>query len=673
VLSTRKPSNDRKKSSEMNKAEKDGQVILSEDFGKLRKLVPEGSRVVVLYDRNVEPWFKRMADPAWKALPLDAGEELKQWDKVEKTVETFLEWDVDRSWFLVGMGGGTVCDFAGFIGSVYMRGMPFGLVPTTLLAQTDAALGGKNGIHFGRYKNMIGCTVLPRWVFCNLLVLETLPAEEFRCGLAECIKHGVIADASYFSFIKEHVACCTGPGTSSGTDFCNLPLSVLRRLVQGSQEIKVRFIEEDLLEQGVRKALNFGHTFGHAIAACHPSISHGQAVARGMALAATYSVEQGRLAAGTQHLLSADPQGRPSSGAHLSAGQVQTFLSPAERDELVEVLIACGLDVELPCPEREIIPYMLHDKKRRGEDLQLVLLSRIGQYVFSKEPVVKWENRSRNPGVCLGASAVQDFSLWIDRAPWVELRLDLMPALSPVALLAFRMQCMGKEHRLMLTQLGAFVPDRQATAVPDRQATAAPDRQATAVPDRSAVGSENQTLVPEVLAEMISWGVGWVDVPIEAPAAYVQEVTALARQHGAKIIRSAHFWGTSAGSMYASIPSEETLNTLAEQAFSAGADFLKIAVHTQSRQESDFLLSWCDRQNSRGVRLSGKAGDGVPVDGRDSVPTDGRYRVTVMIMGDDALRARQHALHNGYPFVYAAPDREGATAPGQPSFEELAV
>ncbi len=680
----------------MNRSEKEGQVILSEDFGRLRKLVPENSRVVVLYDSHIETWMKQMVDPGWEVFPLEAGEDLKQWNCVEKIVETFLKRDINRSWFLIGMGGGTVCDFAGFIGSVYMRGLAFGLVPTTLLAQVDAALGGKNGIHFGCYKNIIGCTVLPRWVLCNPRVLETLPIEEFRCGLAECIKHGAIASASYFSFIKELVASCKESDTFSGKDFHQMPLPALRQLIQGSHEIKMGIVEEDLLEEGVRKALNFGHTFGHAIAARYPSMRHGQAISYGMALAAAYSVEQGRRLSAEQTRHFSAEQGLHSSaeqGLHSSVEQgllrsgSQVFLSPAEHDELLQLLTDCGLEVTLPYPERDIIPFMLHDKKRRGAELPLVLLSRIGQYVFFKEPIILWENRARNPGVCLGVSAVRDFPDWIDRAPWVELRLDLMPALSPVALLAFRMQCMGKEHRLMLTHLGSARPAAVAfdQSVASNQPVASDQPATSDQSAQSAVPSESQALVPEVLAEVISWGVGWVDVPLEAPADYAKELMVLARQHGAQIIRSAHFWGNAgapvgeaiatagkaAVAAASAVPSPAELDALAKKAFSSGADFLKVAVHTRSRQESDTLLAWCDKQNTRGVQLSGQAKDSVPADGSYRVPADGRYRVTVMIMGDDALRARCHALRNGYPFVYAAPEREGATAPGQPSFEEL--
>ncbi|MDD2824680.1 MAG: hypothetical protein PHR05_05740 [Bacteroidales bacterium] len=125
------------------------EIIFENDFEKMRQLIPAGTHTVVLYDRNVAQWMSLAADPSWETIPLDGGEGLKQWAHVQQVVTRLMELRVDRSWFLAGMGGGTVCDFAGFIASVYMRGIPFGLIPTTLLAQVDAALGGKNGIHFG--------------------------------------------------------------------------------------------------------------------------------------------------------------------------------------------------------------------------------------------------------------------------------------------------------------------------------------------------------------------------------------------------------------------------------------------------------------------------------------------------------------------------------------------
>lgn len=662
---------------------KPGQIVLSEDFGMLRQRVPKGHRVVVLYDRNVQQWMELMVEEQWLLLPLDGGENLKQWVHVEQVLNDFLSRGVDRSWFVVGMGGGTVCDFTGFVASVYMRGLPFGLVPTTLLAQVDAALGGKNGIHLGPYKNTIGCTVLPRWVYCNPLVLETLPREEFRCGLAECIKHAAIADASYFAFIRDqvvpHLQAAQGatpqdPATSkdpvpsdpapsdpapSAQAPIRLPLPVFKELIVTSQRIKMAFVEEDMREQGARKALNFGHTFGHALAACRPTIRHGQAVACGMALAAEYAVALDQQVS----LAESNP---PVSGS----GESQSFLTRQEYQSLVDLLKACGLDVELPCPFREIIPYMLSDKKKQGDDLQLVLLSRLGQYVFVKESVAKWRNRSRNPGISLGTGAIPQVNQWLDKAPWTELRLDLMEPLSPIALVALRMQCMGREHRLMLTHPLASAHPLAPSFAPAQS----PDKPALALAQPSSTSASTDLLenpqVPPMLAEMLSWGVGWVDIPFDASPAYVQEVTDLARQNGTQIIRSAHFWqlpeqnnaaGTTASSVpdaadsgtteagTSGVPSKEVLNSLAARAFAEGADYLKIAVYTRSRQESDALLAWCDRQNA----------------------ADNRYRVTLMVMGDDALRARRHALRNGYPFVYASVEAGQATAPGQPSFSEL--
>ncbi|MBP8999927.1 MAG: type I 3-dehydroquinate dehydratase [Bacteroidales bacterium] len=549
------------------------QLILSEDFSQLRALVPPGTKTLVLYDSQVTEWVRQAVDPSWELMALEGGETLKQWDRVEQTVSRMMEILADRSWFLIGMGGGTVCDFTGFLGSVYMRGMPFGLVPTTLLAQVDAALGGKNGIHFGPYKNIIGCTQLPRWVFCNPQVLKTLPPEEFRCGLAECIKHGAIASDSYFRFIEKEVAPCR--------DFRELPAGVLERLIRESQEIKMHVVEEDLYEKGVRKALNFGHTFGHALAACYPQLSHGQAVAKGMVLAAACSADRG-------------------------------LLQPQQAQRLLQLLVSCGLDPVLPCRERDIIPHMLHDKKKRGRDLDLVLLAGIGQYKLVSDPVELWTNRAQNPGVSLDSVCNREVPAWLDKAPWVELRLDLAGDIPAVGMVALRVQCLGKERKLMLTY--PVVPD-------------------------------NET-IPETLAEMVSWGVGWVDIPLDASRGYVQELTALAREQGVQVIRSLHVPENNPGG----IPREDQLDKVAEKAFAEGADFLKIAIHTANPQESDALLAWCDRQNRKA-----------------EVP----FRTSLMIMGPDALRSRKHALRNGYPFVYAAPSADRATAPGQPAFQEL--
>jgi 3-dehydroquinate synthase len=548
-------------------------TIVSTDFGQLRQMVPAGTEVVLLYDRNVSVWMEQAADPSWITIPLDGGEGLKQWQFVQQVIDRFIELEVDRSWFLIGMGGGTVCDFAGFIGSVYMRGMPFAFVPTTLLAQVDAALGGKNGIHAGPYKNMIGCTVLPRWVFCHPGVLSTLPAREFRCGLAECIKHGAIASESYFRFLEEEVVPLK--------EFKDYSPELLHKLITGSQEIKTGIVEQDLYEKGVRKALNFGHTFGHALAARYPEMSHGEAVAKGMAAAARYSAQK-------------------------------DLLSRENEKRLLRVITSAGLDPELPCSQSDLVNYMLHDKKKQGNTLGLVLLRDIGEYVLVNEPVEKLKNTLRNPGVSLGAQWKEGLTRWMGKAPWLEFRLDLMGEISQVGLVALRMQCLGKEKQILLTH----PVDPDCTGIPD------------------------------ILREMISWGAGWVDIPVKASAVYKESLSRLAREYQAGIIQSVHFWENPAHE----IPSQEALDALVRDAFSTGADYLKIAVYTYNRQQSDELLAWCDRQNAR---------------------EDINYRITVMVMGSDALRTRKQALSRGYPFVYAASDPQNITAPGQPSFEAL--
>ncbi|MFA7089103.1 MAG: type I 3-dehydroquinate dehydratase [Bacteroidales bacterium] len=548
-------------------------IVISTDFGQLRQMVPAGTKVVLLYDRNVSVWMEQAVDPSWITIPLDGGEGLKQWQFVQQVTDRFIEMEIDRSWFLIGMGGGTVCDFAGFIGSVYMRGMEFGFVPTTLLAQVDAALGGKNGIHAGPYKNMIGCTVLPRWVFCHPGVLQTLPDREFRCGLAECIKHGAIASEIYFRLLEEEVVQLK--------EFKDYSTELLHKLISGSQEIKTGIVEQDLYEKGVRKALNFGHTFGHALAARYPEMSHGEAVAKGMAAAARYSAQKG-------------------------------LLSRESAQRLLRAITSAGLDPELPCSQSDLVSYMIHDKKKRGNTLGLVLLRDIGEYVLVNEPLQKCKNILRNPGVSLGTQWEEDLTRWLERAPWVEFRLDMMGEISQVGLVALRMQCMGKENQILLTH----PVDPECNRIPD------------------------------ILQEMISWGIGWVDIPVKASVVYKESLSRMARDYGAGIIQSVHFWENPGQA----IPGKETLDALVRDAFSTGADYLKIAVYTYNEQQSDELLAWCDEQNAR--------------EGID-------YRITVMIMGADALRTRKHALRGGYPFIYAASGPQNTTAPGQPSFEAL--
>jgi 3-dehydroquinate synthase len=194
-----------------------------------------------------------------------------------------VDMEVDRSTLILGIGGGIVCDIAGFVASTYMRGTPFGFVSTTLLSQVDASVGGKNGVNFGGYKNMVGVFNQPEFVVCDMMLLKTLPFREIQCGFAEIIKHGAIADHRMLDFIENHRDAAL-----------DLESRIVEHLVYRSVEIKAGVVTRDEREKGERRKLNFGHTFGHAIEKL-TGIPHGEAVGIGMVMAAALSVKKGLL------------------------------------------------------------------------------------------------------------------------------------------------------------------------------------------------------------------------------------------------------------------------------------------------------------------------------------------------------------------------------------------
>jgi 3-dehydroquinate synthase len=202
------------------------------------------------------------------------GEQAKGLETAREVWNQLLDAGCDRTATVVALGGGAVGDLAGFVAATYMRGMNFVQVPTTLLAQVDASIGGKTAIDHPRAKNLIGAFHQPRLVIVDPLVLTTLPDREFRSGLAEVIKHGIVLDASYFEDLEVNVPALLGRD-----------LTTLERVVAGSCRIKARIVERDEQEAELRWVLNYGHTVGHALEAAtgFQVWTHGEAVSLGIA------------------------------------------------------------------------------------------------------------------------------------------------------------------------------------------------------------------------------------------------------------------------------------------------------------------------------------------------------------------------------------------------------
>jgi 3-dehydroquinate synthase len=278
---------------------------------------------------------------AAEVITIGTGEEIKTLDTVQDIYAQLLSIQADRSSFIVGIGGGIVCDIAGFVASTFLRGVRFGFVATTLLAQVDASVGGKNGVNFEGYKNMVGLFHQPEFVICDPELLKTLPQKEISGGLAEIVKHAAIADAELFAYLEQHYE-----------DVLALDSDAIQKLVLASVTIKSSVVSRDETEKGERRKLNFGHTFGHAIEKVS-GIPHGEAVSRGMAIAAALSVKKG--------LLTADEDKR-----------IRALLNNLK------------LPTHFASETQAVVNAITKDKKREGNRIHFVLLNGIGSAIVDK-------------------------------------------------------------------------------------------------------------------------------------------------------------------------------------------------------------------------------------------------------------------------------------------------
>lgn len=302
------------------------------------------ARLCIVSDTTVVGLYRRGFPEAAAVVAIETGEKNKNLATVADLYERFLELQIDRSWYVVGVGGGVVCDVAGFAAATFRRGIPCGFVATTLLAQADAAVGGKNGVNLQRYKNMVGTIRQPRFVLCDLEALTTLPPRELSNGFAEIIKHGAIASPGLCELLE-----------AQSERLLKLEKEPLQKALAESISIKAGVVERDEHESGERKKLNFGHTFAHALEN-RLGISHGEAVSIGMAMAARLSVKLGRLDA-------------------------------AAADRLIALLEKFKLPVTCELSGAEMLAPIRLDKKRRGAELDLVLLDGLGRAVIVPTPI----------------------------------------------------------------------------------------------------------------------------------------------------------------------------------------------------------------------------------------------------------------------------------------------
>ncbi len=333
-------------------AEERSGVCVAPARESLARLVP-GGRVVVVSDAEVMRCHPELAAPWGEPLLVGRGEGAKTMAGAERLCCELLRVGADRSTFLVAAGGGVVTDLAGFVASTYMRGISFGFVATTLVGQVDAAIGGKNGVNVAGYKNMMGTFTRPRFVLCDPALVRTLPDREFRAGLAEALKTGLVGDAKLFALLE-------GSSFAELRDDGALLESVVRRAVA----VKSAVVRRDERETGERRKLNLGHTVAHAIEKCSDRMNHGEAVAVGTALAARAAVRLG--------LLGAEECGR-----------------------IGRTLRRLGLDLEPPVDPEQLLEVVATDKKCEGGVLHAVFPEGIGACRVVDMPLAEFRSLMR--------------------------------------------------------------------------------------------------------------------------------------------------------------------------------------------------------------------------------------------------------------------------------------
>lgn len=302
------------------------------DFSFIEQLVLK-EQAVIITDENIFTKQQRKFK-GWKSIVIKAGEQYKVQDTVDNIIEQLINFGADRKTTLIGIGGGVITDITGYVAGVFMRGIQFGFVPTSILAMVDAAIGGKNGIDVGLYKNMVGLIRQPSFILYDFTILKTLPKEEWINGFAEVIKHACIKDAPMFKLLEENKL-----------SFFQKDVTSLAKLVQRNALLKTKVVVNDEFENGERKLLNFGHTLGHAIENLY-QIPHGHAVSIGMGVACKFSAA--------------------------IAGFKDT-------ERVVKVLKQYGLPPQFDFDKEEAFRILKTDKKKSNQSINYILLKGIGK------------------------------------------------------------------------------------------------------------------------------------------------------------------------------------------------------------------------------------------------------------------------------------------------------
>lgn len=322
-------------------------IYLGENiFKKLPILLNKYSKYIILMDENIARIHRARLEklyPHFVSIYIPSGEHHKNIRTVEYLWKKLLSHKTDRKSVLINFGGGVVGDIGGFVAGTYMRGIDYIQVPTTLLSQVDASIGGKTGFNLGDIKNSIGLFNQPRLVMIDVSMLRTLPQRELVSGFAEIIKHGIISDKNYFQLVT----------AKKPNEYSNREMI---KIIEGSCRIKLNIVKQDEKEAGLRKTLNFGHTIGHAIEAANlnkiKALSHGEAISIGMVAESWLAMKL-------------------------------NILSTYEFSLIEHSIKAMGLPVRAQnISHNKVMECIAHDKKNSGDILEWSIPKKIGEAII---------------------------------------------------------------------------------------------------------------------------------------------------------------------------------------------------------------------------------------------------------------------------------------------------
>ncbi len=328
----------------------DKKIFIETSFDGLHKILDKEKEVIVIIDRKVDEIYG--SEFPYRKIIIDTSEEHKTLNVVEDVIKELLFGEVTREVLILGVGGGITTDITGFTASIYKRGVRFAFCPTSLVGQIDASIGGKTGVNFAGYKNIVGVIRQPEFTYICVTSLGTLPKRQFASGLSEMLKTFIIADETSYHTL---LLLLDLQRAYSGMRFDQDEKKVFTDLIRRAIEIKCSIVRGDVNDIGDRRKLNFGHTFGHAIEKCYINkidIVHGEAVTEGMVIAARLSNKLGYLSSTDLHQFEMD-------------------------------ISSIGLPLVSHVDLSKLIFSIRNDKKREGNSINFVFIEKIGS-VFVK-------------------------------------------------------------------------------------------------------------------------------------------------------------------------------------------------------------------------------------------------------------------------------------------------